>query len=390
MTKIGMNLLWLVPGEVGGSEEYTVGLLRAYRQLRDEHLEQDHPQLILYVNRRFARDHVDLCSAFTTVVAPIDGSSRPIRVLVESTWLAWRTRRDGLDALHHGGGTMPSLRTVPGIVTLHDLQPITHPERFGPIKRFYIRWVAPRSLRAARRVVCLTRFTAGDAVALAGVAPERIALIPSGVDPVGPAPSEDRRSAVLEGLGLSGHRFLLYPAITYEHKNHRTLLAAFARLHALNPQLRLVLTGGVGSAEPQVRAQISQLGLDPAVVRTGRIPAADLDVLYREAAITAFPSAYEGFGLPVLEAMVRGCPVVASGVGGLVEVGGPAVVHVDPFDVDAWVSSLSAVLDDDGYRARLVEQGLEQSERFRWSDSALALAALYRSLPARRSKHTKS
>jgi alpha-1,3-rhamnosyl/mannosyltransferase len=390
MNRIGMNLLWLVPGEVGGSEEYTVGLLRAFQQLRDARPEQEFPELILYVNRRFAHDHVDLCSAFTTVVAPISGSSRPVRVLVESTWLAWRTRRDGLDAVHHGGGTMPSLRTVPGLVTLHDLQPITHPERFGPIKRRYIRWVAPRSLRAARRVVCLARFTAGDAVALAGVAPERIALVPSGVDPVGPAPSDERRSAVLEGLGLSGHRFLLFPAITYEHKNHHTLLDAFARLHAADPQLRLVLTGGVGPAEPGVLAQIARIGLDSSVVRTGRIPATDLDVLYREAAVMAFPSAYEGFGLPLLEAMVRRCPVVASNVGGLVEVGGAAVVHVDPFDVDAWVSSLAAVLDDDGYRARMVDQGLEQSEHFRWNDSALALAELYRGLPTRRSKPTES
>jgi glycosyltransferase involved in cell wall biosynthesis len=104
----------------------------------------------------------------------------------------------------------------------------------------------------------------------------------------------------------------------------------------------------------------------------------------------AFPSAYEGFGLPLLEAMVRGCPVVASGVGGLVEVGGAAVSLVDPFDVDAWVSALAAVLDDDEYRARLVDHGLEQSQHFRWNDSALALAALYRSLPIRRSKPTSS
>jgi len=390
MSTVGMNLLWLVPGEVGGSEEYTVGLLRAYQQLRDEHPEQDSPELILYVNRRFAREYGDLCAAFTAVVAPINGSSRPVRVLIESTWLAWRSRRDGLDAAHHGGGTMPSLRTVSGIVTLHDLQPITHPERFGPIKRLYIRSMAPRSLRAAWRVVCLTQFTASDAVTLAGVAPERIALVPSGVGPAGPAPSVERRSAVLENLGLSGHRFLLFPAITYEHKNHRTLLEAFARLHALNPQLRLVLTGGVGPAEPQVGAQIADLGLDFSVYRTGRIPSADLDVLYREAAVMAFPSAYEGFGLPLLEAMVRGCPVVASGVGGLVEVGGAAVSLVDPFDVDAWVSALAAVLDDDGYRARLVDHGLEQSQHFRWNDSALALAALYRSLPIRRSKPTSS
>jgi glycosyltransferase involved in cell wall biosynthesis len=282
------------------------------------------------------------------------------------------------------------VRTVPGIVTLHDLQPITHPERFSPIKRFYIRSVVPRSMRAARRVVCLTRFTAKDATAVAGVNPERVVLVPSGVDPAGPGPDIESRSEVLERLGLAGLSFLLYPAITYEHKNHRTLLESFARLGETHPGLQLVLTGGTGPEEQSVVSQIANLGLEARVCRTGRVDGADLDVLYREAAAMAFPSSYEGFGLPLLEAMVRGCPVVASRVGGLVEVGGASVVFVDPFDLDAWVSALGAVLDDDGYRARLIDQGLEQSERFRWTDSALALAELYRSLPIRRPNHTES
>lgn len=378
-----MNLLWLVPGEVGGSEEYTVGLLHAYLQL-----EEDRPEVVLYVNRRFARDHPALCAAYPTVVAPIDGTSRPGRVMIESTWLARRSRLDHLDAIHHGGGTMPVVRTAPGLVTLHDLQPITHPERFSPVKRAYIRWTVPRSLRAARRVVCLAGFTARDAVEVAGVDPGRIALVPSGVDPVGPGPTDAARAEVLQRLGLSGHRFLLFPAITYEHKNHCTLIEAFAVLHASDPGLRLVLTGGSGPSESLVADRIAQLGLSDSVRRTGRVPASDLDVLYREAAVMAFPSSYEGFGLPLLEAMVRGCPVVASAVGGLIEVGGAAAVLVDPFDVDGWVAALDAVLRDDGYRAGLIRQGLEQSQSHRWKDSATALAALYRSLPVRRPKRT--
>jgi glycosyltransferase involved in cell wall biosynthesis len=378
-----MNLLWLVPGEVGGSEEYTVGLLRSYLELHEKRPDVVVPEVVLYVNRRFAREYHVLSTAFPRVVAPIDGSSRPWRVLIESTWLAWRTRRDRLDAVHHGGGTMPVVRTIPGLVTLHDLQPITHPERFGPIKRLYIRTVVPRSLRAAHRVVCLAGFTARDAVSVAGVDPGRIALIPSGVDPAGPGPAPERRDQVLGGLGLTDRQFVLYPAITYEHKNHRTLLEAFARLRNSRPGLQLVLTGGIGPHEPQVLSLISELGLEASVHRTGRIPSEDLDVLYRTASVMAFPSSYEGFGLPLLEAMVRGCPVVASEVGGLIEVGGAAVVLVDPFDVDAWADAIGSVLDDDGYRARLIAQGLEQSGHYRWSDSALSLAELYRSLPIR-------
>ena len=377
MIRIGINLLWIVPGEVGGSEEYTVGLLRALHRLGASDVE-----IILYVNRRFAREHHDLCGMFTTVVAPIEGGSRPLRVLYESTWLARRARRDQLHAMHHAGGTMPPLRTVPGIVTLHDLQPITHPERFGPVKRLYIRTLAPRSLRSAAQVVCLTSFTAQDAVELAGVDPGRIVLVPCGIDAATTDPTQDQRAAVLEGLGLQPGRFVLYPAITYEHKNHRTLIAAFARILEQHPDCALVLTGGAGPMESEVVEQIERLGIGAAVRRTGRVDASTLDILMRTAGVMAFPSSYEGFGLPVLEAMARGCPVVCSGVGGLVEVGGPAVALVDPFDVDRWVEAIDQVLADEGYRTAMVGRGLEQSGRFRWSGSALALVGSYRSAAA--------
>ena len=161
--RVGVNLLWLVPGEVGGSEEYTVGLLHALADLAPEDLD-----VTLYVNGRFEGTHAALTDRFRTVVAPVSGASRYVRVAAESTWLAARTRRDRVELVHHAGGTMPAVRTAPGVVTLHDLQPITHPERFGLVKRTYIRLVAPRSLRSAARVVCLTEFTGGDAVALAG------------------------------------------------------------------------------------------------------------------------------------------------------------------------------------------------------------------------------
>ncbi len=373
--RIGLNLLWLVPGEVGGSEEYTIGLLAAVAAQMPSDVD-----LIIYANRRLVEAHAEVLTSFTTVVAPVSGSSRPLRILMESTWLAVRSRADHVEVVHHAGGTMPPIRLRPGLVTLHDLQPITHPERFGLLKRTYIRLLAPRSLRRAVRVVCLSRFTAGDAIAIAGVDPARLAIVPSGVE-FDPAEPGVASVDVLERLGLHERRYLLYPAITYEHKNHRTLVEAFARLVAAHPELRLVLTGGTGGAEAALQERITRLGLADRVVRTGRIPAADLDTLYRGAMLMAFPSSYEGFGLPVLEAMSRRCPVVASDVGGLPEVGGDAVDLVDPFDIDGWVAALARVIDDPVHRSAMIAEGLEQCGRHRWSDSAAALVELYRQLP---------
>jgi alpha-1,3-rhamnosyl/mannosyltransferase len=371
--RVGVNLLWLVPGEVGGSEEYTVRLLGALADLDAADLD-----VTLYVNGRFSSAHAELAERFRTVVAPVVGTSRPRRVAAESTWLAARTRRDRVEVVHHAGGTMPGLRTAPGIVTLHDLQPVTHPERFGLVKRTYIRLVAPRSLRAAAAVVCLTDFTAGDAVAVAGVDPTRVRLVPCGVDDPGPGPDPLVQEAVLERHRLLGRPYVLYPAITYAHKNHETLVAAFALLAADHPDARLVLTGREGSYEPVVRAAIHAYGLADRVERTGRIPEADLDVLYRRATVMAFPSRYEGFGLPLLEAMVRGCPVVASDAGGMPGVAGDAAVLVDPLDAHAWAEALADLLEHPERRTVLSRLGVERARLFRWPDAAAALAAVYR------------
>lgn len=368
-----MNLLWLVPGEVGGSEEYTVRLLGALADLAPDDLE-----ITLYVTARTVDAHGALTDRYRSIVAPVSGGSRPVRVAAESSWLAARALRDRVAVVHHAGGTMPFVRSVPGIVTLHDLQPLSNPERFGLVKRTYIRALAPRSLRAARAVICLTEFTAADAEHRAGVPAERIRLVPSGVDDPGPGPDPLVQESVLDRYGLTGTRFVLYPAITYAHKNHETLVAAFARVARDRPDVRLVLTGSPGPYEGLVRSAITAYGLDDAVVRPGRIPEADLDVLYRRASVLAFPSRYEGFGLPVLEAMARGCPVVASRVAALPGVTGGAAELIEPLDVADWAQALANLLDDAGRRTVLARRGVERSHHFRWPDAATALAAVYR------------
>jgi glycosyltransferase involved in cell wall biosynthesis len=380
--RVGVNLLWLVPGEVGGSEEYTVRLLGALADHAPDDL-----AVTLYVTPRLVETHRALTERFRTVVAPVSGGSRPVRVAAESTWLAARTLRDRVAVVHHAGGTMPLLRTTPGIVTLHDLQPLSNPERFGMVKRSYIRALAPRSLRAARAVICLTDFTAADAEERAGVAPERIRLVPSGVDDPGAGPDLLLQEAVLERYGLTGAPFVLFPAITYAHKNHETLVAAFARVARGRPDIRLVLTGAEGPYEGVVRSAVAAYGLDAAVIRPGRIPEADLDVLYRQATLVAFPSRYEGFGLPVLEAMARGCPVVASRVAALPAVTGGAAVLVDPLDVAGWAEALSDLLDDPARRTVLARRGVERAHHFRWPDAAAALAAVYRDVARPPSPH---
>jgi alpha-1,3-rhamnosyl/mannosyltransferase len=370
--RVGVNLLWLVPGEVGGSEEYTVRLLSALADLGSDEVE-----VILYVNRLFSSAHPEIVSRFTTVVAPISGSTRVLRVLVESTWLALRSRIDRCVLVHHAGGTMPAIRSVPGVLTLHDLQPLANPERFGLVKGSYIRFIAPRSLRRAQFVVCLSRFVANDAMDRVGVPVERIRIVPCGVADPGAAFDRERLRELLKGFDLEDRPFIIYPAITYPHKNHTTLVAAFARIVKQNDDVRLVFTGGAGSSDSVVQSTIEAYGLDSKVIRTGRVAESDLDLLYRTATLMAFPSLYEGFGLPLLEAMSRGCPIVASDAGSLPEVAGDAAELVDPIDVAGWASALGALIDDPARRTVLIRRGFERATQFTWTVSAESLLSVY-------------
>ena len=205
---------------------------------------------------------------------------------------------------------MPLRTRRPVLLSLHDLQYLDHPEFFSSVKRSYLRTAMPRSTAQAAYVSAPTEFVRGTVIDRLGVPPDRVLVVPHGIPASEPAwgtPAEVVRAR----YELPGP-FLLYPAVTWPHKNHVTAVRALAELRARHPDLVLVLTGAAGPAEDLVAHEITRLGLTDAVRRTGRIPAVDINGLYDEAAMTVIPSRYEGFGIPALEAMRRGCPVVAA------------------------------------------------------------------------------
>jgi alpha-1,3-rhamnosyl/mannosyltransferase len=371
--RVGVNLLWLVPGVVGGSEDYSVRLLDAFARHG-----RDHPDLevTLFVNRRFPDAHPGLVAALPTVVAPLDGGHKGRRVVAEWTWLPRAFRRRGIELAHHLGGTMPLTAGCPGIVTIHDLQPLTVGERFSWVKRTYLRLTVGPSVRRARWVTTLSRWVADDVVARCGVPAERMVRIPAGAEPPA-AVSPARAAEVRARYGLGERPYVLYPAITYPHKNHVTLVRALALVRARGVELGAVLTGGAGSAEVEVRAEIDRLGLGDLVHRPGRVPAEDLAALYAGALAVTLPSHYEGFNLPVLEAMGAGCPVLASRAGALPEVVDDAGVLLDPDDPDAWAEAM-VTMTLPGEREAWVARARARAARFSWDAAAEALAELYR------------
>ncbi len=370
--RVGVNLLWLVAEHVGGSEDYTVRLLRGLAERQPPGLD-----LTLFALAPFPAAHPDLAGHYRTVTMPSDGRNKALRVAAENTWLAARSRRHQLDLVHHAGGVVPPVRGRPAVVTIHDLQPLALPANFGAVKQRYLRTVLPWSVRSARLVLAVSRFTADDVISRLGVPAERVRVVPHGIEPAAAPSGEEEVVRVRRRYRVPGPYFVCN-AMTWPHKNHPLLVEAFATVVAAVPDVTLVLTGGEAAGEGPLRDEIARRRLEGRVRRTGRIPRADLDALLSGATALTFPSRFEGFGAPVLEAMARGCPVIAADATALPEVVGDAGLLVRVDDPGAWSQAMLTLLRHDARRSSLAAAGRARAAGFGWDASAAALEAAYR------------
>jgi glycosyltransferase involved in cell wall biosynthesis len=283
------------------------------------------------------------------------------RALVPARDVGWylaalpaRARRDRVDVLHCPSQRAPVGSRVPLVVTIHDLAVLRHPGTFNRWTRAYSRALLPRVARAAERVITVSEFSRGELLELLHVPDDKVRVIPNAVGPpFGP-----------EGKAADGD-YVLAVGTLEPRKNLDRLVGAFERA-GLNGT-RLVVTGGRGwgKVEPSGKS----------VHRLGFVPDEELARLYRGARCVAYVSAYEGFGLPVLEAMACGAPVVAASTGAGPEVGGDAAVLVDPLDGDAIAAGLVEAI---GRADELRERGLARAREFDWKRVADATVEVYR------------
>ena len=288
------------------------------------------------------------------------GHSRALVPVRDAGWylaaLPARARRDRVDVLHCPSQRAPIRSRVPLVVTIHDLAVLRHPETFNRWTRAYSSALLPRVVRGAERVIAVSEFTRRELVELLRVPDGKVRVIPNAVGPpFGP-----------EGKAAEGD-YILAVGTLEPRKNLDRLVGAFERA-GLNGT-RLLVTGarGWGNVEPAGRS----------VQWLGFVPDEELARLYRGARCVAYVSAYEGFGLPVLEAMASGTPVVASTAGALPEVAGDAAVLVPPRDPAALADGVERALGD---RDRLRALGIERSRRFTWQETARRTAAVYEEL----------
>lgn len=355
---VAVNLLWCVPGDVGGSEEYLVRQLLGLAEV--ETSVRPH----LFVVNGFLDAHPHLASRFPTTVAQIDGRSRARRIAAEMTW--FRRRAAAAALRHHGGGIAPLGTTRPYVLTIHDLQYRTFPEHFSRSKRSYLAAMTGRSARQARVVAVPSDYVRTTVIETCRTEPSRVMVVPHGFEPqllTDITPEDELR----ERYALDDRPLIVYPAVTHPHKNHQFLIDLLASTWSDNEQL-LVLIGGTGSAEGVVRA-----AADPRIRRLGRVPAADRNGLLRVATAMVFPSRYEGFGAPLIEAMALGCPVIASDstcIPAILDGAGLAL----PLTKQAWADALERVERD---RQTMIAAGLARSQAFTAEASGRALAAVY-------------
>lgn len=361
--KVGVNLLWLVPGVVGGSEEYTIGLLDAVADAAEV-------DLTVFAQPTLLETHPHLDEAFEVVTLPRTVAMKPARFAAECSWLAVAGRR--LELMHHGGGVAPFGGRQPMVVTVHDLQPLELGGNFSAGQRRWFKAMLPRVARRANGVITPSQYSADRVVELLGVESERLAVVP----PVHTAPPIHTASPSPSGGPTSP--FLLYPAVSHPHKRHIDAVAALDLLTSRHPQLRLVFTGRPGAADGDLRRSIEQRGLGDRVEVRGRVTADALDHLIRQAAALVFPSVYEGFGNPILEAMSRNTPVIAADATAIPEVAGDAALLFQPGSPRALAEAIDRLLRHPDLADDLRQRGRQRAAAFDSRSAGEALVDAYR------------
>jgi glycosyltransferase involved in cell wall biosynthesis len=362
---VGVNLLFLAPGEMGGLEVYSRELVAALAKRHDV-------QLTLFLNSLAGPEWDGLAPALR---APVDPRRRVKWVAGDQVQAVRMGRRVGAEVVHSLSSTGPATGDFARVVTVHDLHYRVHPEAHFGMRALGMRVLVPLAARRANRVIVPSESTRADLVRYTRVAPERVDVVPEGMGQ-SPRAGGDGRAA-RERLGAADRPLVLSVSAKRPHKNLARLIGALA----LMPDERrpmLVLPGYPTPHEEELRRIAADHGVADDVRFLGWVSAAELEDLYAAAELFVFPSLYEGFGLPVLEAMARGVPVATSGRASLAEVAADAALTFDPEDEQSIAAAIDRLLSDTELRKQLGEAGGSRAAEFTWERAAALTVDSYR------------
>ena len=359
---VGLNLIYLVPREMSGLETYARELIPALLR------EQPELRLTAFVNRE-AASHPDWREFVPTVTVPVYGRRRSAWVRGEQQLLPRLAKRAGVDLVHSLASTAPVWGPFRRVVTIHDVIYRIHPEAHGGVRALALRMLVPLAARTADRIVVPSETTRRDVVRLLGIDKAKIDVVPQGV---GFSPGEHSARTFDAGR----RPMLLTLSLKRPHKNLERLLDALALIPSDRRPL-LVLAGHVTPYEQTLRNYAARVGVGSDTRFLPWVPVEELEGLYRAATAFVFPSLYEGFGLPVLEAMARGVPVACSDRGALREVAGGAALTFDPEQPREIAAAVERLLADPSERDRLSRAGPAQAARFSWTETARRTLQVY-------------
>lgn len=370
-THIGLNLVFLVPGETGGMEVYARELIPALIAAAP------HLRFTAFIAREAAAaGDGPWDELLPAVTVPVHSRSRVQWVLGEQTLLPALAARERVDLVHSLASTAPLWGPFARVSTVHDLIYARFPDAHSGLRDRGMRLLVPAAVRRSERVLADSQSTRSDLIELLRVSPERIDVAPLGPAPIRgdiALPEPETRAR----LQLGRRPVVLSLSAKRPHKNLLALIGALARIGAERRPL-LALPGYPTWHEAELRAHAAELGVSADVRLLGWVSPAELEGLWALARAFVFPSLYEGFGLPVLEAMARGVPVACSNASSLPEVAGDAALMFDPHDERAIAAAIETLLSlDERARARARTLGLARAQQFTWERTARATLDSY-------------
>jgi glycosyltransferase involved in cell wall biosynthesis len=368
---VGLNLIFLVPGETGGMEvaarEVIPALVAAAPEVR----------FTAFVNREAAAaKDGPWGELLPAVTVPVNARNRVQWVRGEQTLLPRLAEREGVDLVHSLASTSPAWGRFRRVVTVHDLIYARFPDAHAGIRDKGMRVLVPLAVRRSQRVIAISQSTRRDLVELLGVPAGKIDVVPQGLG-ISRSTEPSSEAEVRRRLGLGERVVVLSLSAKRPHKNLAALIGALARIPEERRPL-LVLPGYPTAHEAELRARARAVGVQGDVRFLDWVSGGELEGLWGIAGAFVYPSLYEGFGLPVLEAMARGVPVACSNASSLPEVAGDGALMFDPHDEGAIASAIERLLCDPAEAGRLRARGLERAREFTWERTARLTLESYR------------
>lgn len=334
----------------------------------------------VYTTRGLDATALGLPPNFRVIPSRLPTINPRVRIPWEQLLAPLLLRRSGARLFHGVHSVVPLASPVPSVVTVHDLAFIRFAQTFRAYNRAYLDFATRLSVRRASRILVVSEHTRREVVGLLGVPPERVIVTPNAARAHFQVPEPGTLEAFRARKGLP-ERFVLYVGTLEPRKNLTTLLEAYAEV-ARRHDVPLLVGGGKGWLYDAVFQRLEQLGLRERVQFVGYIEEEELPLWYAAATVFVFPSIYEGFGMPPLEAMACGTPVIVSSSSSLPEVVGDAGLLVPPHSPAAFAEAIDRVLGDAGLRQELRERGLRQARSFSWRTTAERTLAAYRAVLA--------